>query len=214
MLRAVSAGCRRTLLALAAVASLAASRSGVPPAWEPDRDAPGAPRFAAGSWEVEHPAFRARLRPVSSAERLDYIRRRTGVEVDPFAARPAAEAVFVSWVLEVESRSSAVLSLEPGACLLVGPDRELRTPLDLASIEAAYGAADQPLPPVYGRVRPALLDGSVLLRPGDRAEGLLVYRVPRSLKRFQVEVSLTTAAGERVGFSAPHRLARRSRRGR
>ncbi len=133
--------------------------------------------------------------------------------MDPFAARPTGEAVFVSYVLEVENRSGAVLSLEPDACLLVGPDRQLRTPLDLASIEAAYGAADRPMPPVYERVRPALLESSVLVRPGQRAEGLLVYRVPRSLRRFQVEVALTTAAGERVGFAAPHRRARRSRPG-
>lgn len=199
-----------------AVAALGAvgARSPVSPApfWEPDATSAGAPAFVDGAWQVEEPAFRARLKLLEAAERLEFIRRRTGVEVDPFAVRPQAGAAFVSFLLEIENRSGGPLSFEPGTCLLVGADRELRTPLDWGSIEAAYAAMDRTMPPAYRKIRPALLEGASVLGPGRRLEGLLVYRVPGSLRTFRVEVVLTTAVGERVGFAAPHRLVRRPRR--
>ncbi len=197
------------LVAAVALPAWAREDRSKPPAWDPDVAAPGAPPFLDGAWVVEDAAYRARLRPVTDAGRLEFIRQSTGLDIDPFAVRPSDETVFVSYVLEVESRSPAVLTLEPQGCLLVAPDRELRTPLDLASIQTVYAMMDREMPPAYEKARPALLDGTVFLRPGERREGLVVYRVPRSLKRFHVGVALTTAAGARIGFEAPHRLAKR-----
>jgi hypothetical protein len=205
-------GCLATLpAALLLAAALAPPATGAakkeapapPGEFAPDAAAAGVPRIEGSTWILEADLFTARLAMLPDAARLAFIEQRAGSRVDPFGARDAG---FLTFLLEVESKAGGSLVLQPQRCRLITNLKEFGHPLDMPTLEASYALLDTELPPAYAVVRPALLDGEVVLPPGGQASGLLVYRGVKSKTRsFVVEILVTTPAGELAEFKVPYR---------
>ena len=79
-------------------------------------------------------------------------------------------------------------------------------PRGLADLSFSYRITGRALPAAYERVQDALLERAVLVAPGERVSGLLIYdRVERKTKRWNLGLRLTLPDGERVAFNAPYR---------
>lgn len=202
------------LVACAAVLTVVARtedrRAGPAVRFAPDASAPGAPRIEGEAFAVETPAFVARLEQLDDARRRAYLEDRAGTATDPFASRPDAAPSFLTFLLEIENRSAGTLVFEPLTCRLVLPGNDFRNPLDLATIQSAYGVLEREMPRAYLAAGQALFAGDAFLEPNERRSGLLVYQAPAPrTKAFFLEIQLTLPSGESVGFKAPYRRVKR-----
>jgi hypothetical protein len=189
---AVGAGC------------LAASARNRP--FVPDPDADQAPVLQGSTWVTEGPSYALRLQRLSEAERLAYLEKVTGVQIDPFASPPDRETRFMSFLLHIENRGESALEMNPIHCWLKTNKGELQTPLGLNDLGFFYRVAGGNLPPAYVRVQPALLESTRTIYPGDSIHGLLIYReLESNNKNFRVDVQLSLPNGETERFSAPYR---------
>lgn len=174
--------------------------------FRPDPAVPGAPPLTGEAWSLATASASARLERIDDAARLAFIVEKTGFSIDPFAAGPDKARGFVNFRFDLENRSGGVVVFEAEGCRLVAGDHDARSPIDLPTLQSTYELFDRDMPPAFANVRKALFDGQVLLRPGEKASGLLVYQAvdPRA-KVYRVEVSWSTADGSREGFEAPYR---------
>jgi hypothetical protein len=70
-------------------------------------------------------------------------------------------------------------------------------------IETAFEINDRPLPANIERIRGAIIDGEVILGPGEKRDGLLIYKaIDPKTKKYQVEIRSTLTDGTPFGFSA------------
>jgi hypothetical protein len=155
--------------------------------------------------------YAATLERLDDAGRWAFLRGHSKAVVDPFAV--TAGAGFVTFRFALESRGGGTLVFDAASCRLVTADKTTRYPLDLATIESAYGLHDRKVPPAYLTIRGALFDSTVFLEEGQRAEGLLVFQgVPERTRAFTVEVVLTAQDGEQGRLTAAYKRPRKSRR--
>ncbi len=203
------AGC---VCALALAAG--APRKGLP-VYVPDPTAPGAARLADGAvFTLDAPEYGARLALLDAAARQRYLREHTGTTTDPFASRPDRPAGFLTFLLALENRGDASLYFQPLRCALVTREGEVRTPLDLASIQASFEMLDQEMPPSYASLEKVLLEKQVVLTAGGRVSGLLAFRAGDLVSRsIRLEVAVTGADGRSMGFEAPYRRVRPKEKG-
>jgi hypothetical protein len=160
------------------------------------------------AWIFETIDFRARLTPLDDDGRQAFLRERE-VPVDPFVTGPDPSSRFLTYLLEIESHLPGTLVFQPQNCRLITRTKEIRYPVDLPDIQSTFSLLGREMPAAYALVRPALFDGEVILRQGDRVSGLLVYRAidPRT-RSFVVELVVTTPAGQPIVWHAPYRRAR------
>jgi hypothetical protein len=204
--------CRRSLPCLALATALVAAAAWA--AGEPFVPAPelkeipgGAPQLEGETWTDATPDYVIRAQRIDDAKRLAYIRHVTGLNTDPFAAPPGADKVFETFVVEIENRGAAELSFNPDASWLTSErQKDLLTPYGLDELGFDYRTAGATFPPAYQHAAKALLQYPTLLAPGDRLDGLIVFRaVPKRSRTMQLELSITLASGDRVAFAAPYR---------
>lgn len=165
--------------------------------------------FVEGAWVLDSSLVLARLTALDDAERLAFIRERTGLGIDPFATPPDRPKGFLTWRLEIHNKSSERIIFQPQSIVLVTKSKFPLRPLDIPEIESAFGRLDQEVPPAYRHVRKAIFDGEVILAPGQRASGLLVFRmVPPRTQSFTIDIAVTHASGEASRLAAAYRRAK------
>ncbi|MDX1387872.1 MAG: hypothetical protein R3344_01700 [Acidobacteriota bacterium] len=172
-----------------------------PPVFLPDAAAAPDAEIKDTIWFVDQPSYTARLVMINDEQRQEYLRHRVNATTDPFAAAQTSKG-FLTFVLELESKVEEELVFQPQQCRLMTNRKEIRLPLDYPTIEAAYMAADQPMPPAYNRARRAMYDGEMNLEPDEMLTGLLIYRgLDPKTKSFVMEIHVTTTEGEVEQFS-------------
>ena len=197
---------RRLAIALATlVFSLAvAKRAAAPSIYDPDPTKPGAGKLQGETWSKESESASLWLTRIDKETRNGYVRRRAGIDLDPFAAAPGNEAGgFIAFHVVVENRSETRLVFQPQACRLQTSWKDFQAPLDLPTIMAVFEMADRPPPPGIERIRAAIIDGEIVLRPGEKRDGLFIFHAfDPAVKTFQVDIGATLTRGEPFGFSA------------
>ncbi len=198
--------CLGVLLALCGAVA-ANSAKPVPVAqFEPDTDAPGLGLLQGSTWVGDEATWKIWIKQLDDVERLNFIERTTGLAIDPFAGRPDQPPAYHTFLVVLENRGSAVLSFNPQSCWLKTNRSKVLLPRGLADLSFSYRITGRVLPAAYERVQDALLERAVLVAPGERVSGLLIYdRVERKTKRWNLGLRLTLPNGERVAFNAPYR---------
>jgi hypothetical protein len=172
----------------------------------PDPDAKEAPPLSGATWSSETAAYAIRLQKIDAGDRQAFFERLTGMEIDPFASPPDREERFVSFLLEVENRGEDTLEMNPVHCWLKTSRGTVQTPIGLTDLAFSYRVAGSELPPGYERIKPALLESTRSIAPGEIVHGLLIYRsVEPKTKYYRVDVQLSMPNGDAVRFSAPYR---------
>jgi hypothetical protein len=196
---------RRTIVAALAVAgaALAAAKAPSGPAvYDPDPTQAGAGKLEGETWSKESPAASLWLTRIDDETRKGFVRKRTGLELDPFMAAPGGGG-FLAFHVLVENRTATKLVFQPQACRLQTGWKDFQAPLDLPTIMALYAMNDRPAPDKIERIRSAIIDGEIVLRPGEKRDGLFIFHaVDPSIKTFQIDVGATLTQGEPFGFSA------------
>ena len=178
-----------------------------PPEFVPGEPPAGVERVDE-TWSVRTADYAASLERLDDAERWAFLRTHSKAATDPFVATKGSG--FVTFRFSLESLSPGTLVFDTQSCRLVTKDKTTRYPLDFPTIESAFGLHGKEMPPAYRTVTGALLDGTVFLEEGQRAEGLLVFQnVPERTRSFIVEVVLTTQAGEQGRFTATYARAKK-----
>jgi hypothetical protein len=192
-----------------AVASLffalaVAKSSGGPPIYDPDPTQPGAGKLQGETWSKESESASLWLTRIDEETRKAFVRRRSGLELDPFMTARAKEAGgFIAFHVLVENRTETRLVFQPQACRLQTSWKDFQAPLDLPTILAAFEIADHAPPPHIERIRGAIMDGEVVLKPGETRDGLFIFHAfDPAVKTFQVDLAATLTRGEPFGFSA------------
>jgi len=153
-------------------------------------------------WTAGGSTFAARLEMIDDRARQDYLRREANAHTDPFVSSSVTSKGFLTFVLDIESRTSGSTVFQPQSCRLKTNRQEFRLPLDLPTIEAAYASQQREMPPAYEAARAAMYDGEEVLEYGDSVSGLVVFRgVDPKTKSFVLEIHVTTAEGEENSFA-------------
>ena len=175
-----------------------------PVVYDPDPTRPGAGKLVGETWSKESPAASLWLTRIDEETRTGFVRRRAGLELDPFMTTPGRKTGgFLAFHVLVENRSETRLVFQPQACRLQTSWKDFQAPLDLPTIVAAFAMADRPEPVGIERIREAIIDGEVVLRPGERRDGLFIFHAfDPAVKTFQIDVAATLTRGEGFAFSA------------
>ncbi len=193
------------LLGLLVVPLAVAKPPAGPAVYDPDPAQTGAGKLQGETWSKESPSAALWLTRIDEATRTTFLRRRAGMELDPFMAAPgrAEGGGFIAFHVLVENRSEARLVFQPQACRLQTSWKDVQAPMDLPTIWAAFEMADRAPPKGIERIRAAIIDGEVVLAPGEQRDGLLIFHAfDPGVKRFQVDVGATLTRGEGFSFSA------------
>ena len=172
--------------------------------YDPDPTPPGAGKLQGETWSKESASASLWLTRVDEDTRKAFVRRRSGLELDPFMASRGRDAGgFIAFHVVVENRTEARLVFQPQACRLQTSWKDFQAPLDLPTILAVFALADRPSPPHIERIRNAIIDGEIILNPGETRDGLFIFHAfDPSVKKFQVDLGATLTRGEPFGFSA------------
>jgi len=180
------------------------------PRFVPDPEhaaAPGAPRLAGETWIAESAAVVLRVQWIDDAQRRRYLDHVTQLDIDPFASPPGQPARFVSFVLEIENHGTDGLAFNPRDCWLhddrsPGPG----TVFGLGDLGTAYRLAELQLPAAYERVAAAVLENPLVVPPGGKVSGLLLYRArsPKA-KRLRLDLAWTASTGAEARCEASWR---------
>jgi hypothetical protein len=192
------------------------ARPPLPPLpFEPDALGAATAQLEQTAWVQRTPDYAVRLRRVESAERREYLRRQAGAWVDPFASPDNGAERFLTFLIEVANHGANTLLLHCDGFRLVTSSRgAIITPIGLEALQSAYGLLGREVPEAYLKARPALLEGSRMLAPGESLSGLLVFSpVTARTKSFRVELHFILPNGEAVSMSAPYRRASAPRAG-
>ena len=174
--------------------------------WPSGKPPLGVPWLDGITWVVEGDGYRIRLTQLDAEMRWKYIQAKTRAANDPFANTDPDSPGFLTFALELESTTDGDLVLEAQRCRLISSKHDFIQPLDIPTIEAAYTIQDGNMPAAYRQVKPALIDGEVILHNGDSGAGLLVYKgIDPKAKNFVVEVVLTKPEGEIDDYELPYR---------
>jgi hypothetical protein len=175
-----------------------------PVVFDPDTTPPGAGKLQGETWSKESASASLWLTRIDEETRKAFVRRRAGLELDPFMATPGTTGGgFLAFHVLVENKTESHLVFQPQACRLQTSWKDFQAPLDLPTIEALFAMADRPLPKGIERLRAAIIDGEVILNPGEKRDGLFIFHaVDPTTKQFQVDMSATLGQGDAFGFSA------------
>ena len=193
--------------AFTALAILLLTAAKEPPLPYAPEDPAGAPPREGEAWIYTTESAAARLERIDDAARLAYIETLTGFRIDPFTAGPTRTKEYVSFRLDLENRSKGVLIFQPLNCRIYAPGQNgWRGPYDLPALQSAFEVFEQEFPEAYRHAAKALFDGEVLLNPGEKRSGLLVFpAVDAKRQAFRVEVGWTTFDARSESFVAPYR---------
>jgi len=174
--------------------------------FEPDTDAAAAAALQGSTWVGGGGTWKVWIKQLDDEERLNFIERTTGLEIDPFAGRPDQPPAYHTVLLVLENQGSAGLSFNPQSCWLKTNRSEVLLPQGLADLSFNYRVTGRQLPVAYQAVQTALFERAVSIAPGERVSGLLVYdRVKIKTKRWNLGLRLVLPDGERAVFNAPFR---------
>jgi hypothetical protein len=195
----------RTIAPAILACSIVIAKEPAPPAiYDPDPTQPGAGKLSGETWSKESPSASLWLTRIDQDTRNAYVRRRTGIELDPFKTTPGRNAGgFIAFHVVVENRTETRLVFQPQACRFQTSWKDFQSPLDLPTILSVFAMADRPAPEGIENIRHAIFDGEVVLGPGEMRDGLFVFHAPEEPpKRFQIDLGATLTRGEPFGFSA------------
>jgi hypothetical protein len=110
---------------------------------------------------------------------------------------------FLAFHVLVENKTETRLVFQPQSCRLQTSWKDYQAPLDLPTIMAVFAMSDRPAPEGIERIRSAIIDGEVVLRPGEKRDGLFLFHtLTPPPKRYQIDVGATRTRGEAFAFSA------------
>lgn len=176
------------------------------PVFVPDLARDGAPALQGTTWISEGGDYALWVKMVDEQERLAYVKRITGIEIDPFHAPTGKDPRFLSFLLVLENRGTDHLELNPLKTWLVTNKNEIRTPLGMTDVSFTYRMHGLDLPTAYERIEPALLNMPRSVAPDESTSGLLVYKaIDPKTRRFSIDVRVSLPDGEVVELSAPYR---------
>jgi hypothetical protein len=195
---------RTIALPLLACAIAVAKEPPPPVVYDPDPTQPGAGTLQGETWSRESPTASLWLTRIDEDTRNAFVRRRTGIELDPFKATPGRiGGGFIAFHVVVENRAETRMVFQPQAARLQTSWKDFQAPLDLPTILSAFAMADRPAPAGIENIRLAIFDGEVVLGPGEKRDGLFVFHaMEEPPKRFQIDIGATLTRGEPFGFSA------------
>jgi hypothetical protein len=192
----------RTLLVAACLFALGAAPVH-PVVYDPDPTQPGAGTLNEETWGKVGPTAAIRLTRIDDATRSRFIHARAGLEDDPFATSPEHAAGFFSFHVMIENLSETRMVFQPQACQLVTSWMDRAAPIDLPMIITAFQINDHEPPKHIERIRGAIIDGEVVLGPGEKRDGLLIFKaIDPKIKKYQVDIAATLTNGSAFGFSA------------
>jgi hypothetical protein len=164
-------------------------------------------------WTAGGSTYTARLEMIDDRARQAYLRRVANAHTDPFFVKPGSSKGFLTFVLDIESRTAGSMVFQPQACRLRTNRQEFRLPLDLPTIEAAYASQQREMPPAYDAARAAMYDGEEVLEYGDSISGLLVFRgLDPKTKNFVLEIHVTTGEGEEESFAVRYHREKKKKK--
>lgn len=186
------------------VSSAIAKAPPAPIVYDPDPAQPGAGTLQGETWSKESDTAGLWLTRIDEATRTTFVQRRSGLELDPFMSAPGrTTGGFLAFHVLVENRTETRMVFQPQSCRMQTSWKDFQAPLDLPTIMAVFAMADRPLPAGIERIRSAIIDGEVVLAPGERRDGLFIFHTyDPPPKRFQIDVGATMTRGEPFGFSA------------
>jgi hypothetical protein len=186
------------------VTSTLAKSPAEPVVYDPDPAQPGAGALSGETWSKESPSASLWLTRIDEATRTAFVQRRAGLEMDPFMTAPGRQTGgFLAFHVLVENRTETRMVFQPQACRLQTSWKDYQAPLDLPTIMAVFAMSDRPPPAHIERIRSAIIDGEIVLAPGERRDGLFIFHTfDPPPKRFQIDVGATLTRGEPFGFSA------------
>ena len=195
---------RLIVLASFVLSIAVAKEPAAPVIYDPDPTQPGAGKLQGETWSKESPSASLWLTRIDEETRIAYVRRRTGIELDPFMTTPGRNAGgFIAFHVLVENRTETRLVFQPQACRLQTSWKDFQAPLDLPTILAVFAMADRPAPARIENIRNAIIDGEIVLGPGEKRDGLFIFHaLEEPPKRFQIDIGATLTRGEPFGFSA------------
>jgi hypothetical protein len=195
-----------TLLAAAVLAVATLSLAGAPEGpvvYDPDPTPKGAGHLSGETWGKIGPTAAIRLTRIDDATRTNYILRRTGLEHDPFVTSPDHATGFFSFHILVENLSETRMVFQPQKCRLITSWKDSSGPIDLPTIWTAFEISGRSLPDKLERIRAALIDGELVLGPGEKRDALLIYKaIDPQTKKYQIDVTATLTDGQPFEFSA------------
>jgi len=191
-------------LVLAGFSLAAATETKAPAIYDPDPTQPGAGTLTGETWSKESPSASLWLTRIDDETRTRFVRRRAGLELDPFMTTPGRKSPgYITFHVVVENRTETRLVFQPQACRLQTSWKDFQAPLDLPTILSVFAMADRPEPPHIERIRSAIFDGELVLGPGEKRDGLFIFHgLGDPPKRYQIDVEATLTRGEPFGFSA------------
>jgi len=191
-------------VALLSVSIALAKQPAAPPVFDPDPAQPGAGKLEGETWSKDGPSASLWLTRIDEETRRGFVRRRSGLNVDPFMKSPSKDTGgFIAFHVVVENKTEARMIFQSQACRLQTSWKEYQAPLDLPTIMATFAMADREPPEGIERIRGAIFDGEVVLAPGEQRDGLFIFHTPNPPpKRFQIDIGATLTKGEPFAFSA------------
>jgi hypothetical protein len=200
----VTSPLRIAAAALLVVSTVAGKASPGPVIYDPDPSQPGAGTLQGETWSKESPEVSLWLTRIDEETRIGFIRRRTGLNLDPFKSAPGREGGgFLAFHVLVENKTETRLVFQPQSCRLQTSWKDFQAPLDLPTILAVFAMSDRQAPEGIERIRSAIIDGEIVLRPGEKKDGLFLFHtLTPPPKRFQIDVGATRTRGEAFAFSA------------
>jgi hypothetical protein len=195
----------RTLVLVTLFVALGAAKPpAAPPIYDPDPAKPGAGKLQGETWSKESPSASLWLTRIDEETRAGFVKRRARLADDPFAISPDGKGRgFLAFHVLVENRTETRMVFQPQACRLQTSWKEFQAPLDLPTVMALYEMTNHRPPEGIERLRAAIIDGEVELRPGEKRDGLFIFHaVDPTTKQFQVDIGATLTSGDPFGFSA------------
>jgi hypothetical protein len=183
--------------------ALAAGKAVLPVFYDPDPTQTGAGTLEGETWGKVGETATLCLTRIDDATRTTYILRRSGLDRDPFGTSPEHATGFISFHVLLENHSETRLVFQPQSCRLMTSWKDSSGPIDLPTIYTAYQIYDRPVPKNIDRVRAAILDGEIVLGPGEKRDGLMIYKaVDPKVKSYHIDVSATLTDGKPLAFTA------------
>jgi hypothetical protein len=177
----------------------------------PDVERETALGLEGATWIGSGPGYGVRLTALSDAERVAFLASAAGSGTDPFATRPGQRPRFLTFLLELDNGSTQEIAFNAQNCWLVTNRNEVLYPTGLARLGQDYRMLEREMPPAYARAGSAIVESSLILLPGQRHRGLLVYpQVHPKTRSYNVELQLTLGSGEVARIVAPYRRPRKS----
>lgn len=188
-----------------AVAAGAAEPEPVPQ-FEPDAEAGGLDALHGSTWVGGGATWKIWIKQLDATERLNFIERTTGLTIDPFVGRPDEPPAYHTFLVVLENQGSSGMSFNPQSCWLKTNRNKVLLPRGLADLSFNYRVSGRQFPTAYENVQDAVFERAIMISPGGRASGLLIYdRVQPKTKRWDLGLRLTLPDGERAAFNAPYR---------